>query len=546
MPFGLCNAAATFQRCMTAIFHELIEDVMEVFMDKFSIFRSSFDHCLANLEKMLKRCEETNLEFDIKIRDKKGDENLTADDLSRLENLDLGKLTKAEIRDLFSEELLMTISDKMVLQDEIMGSPPLQEKFLRPGSTGLISFAMHENWFDLVTHGIDFIRPFPSSNGNKYILVVIDYVSKCVEAQAFPTSDARNVLSFLKELFARFGIPKSLISDKGTHFCNYQMERAMNRFLQINELDELRLDAYESSIFYKERMKRWHDKRIKTPTEYEKGDKLLLFNYCLRLFPGKLKSIWYGPFTISRDMKGGAIKLCDEEGNEFIVNKQRVKPYQKDISYFDKDDDVTLDGEGGVTVDGLSAIATKFGTHLMLDSYTSDMCIQSWVRSSYARALIEVRADVDLKDNIVMAMPKLVGDGFYTCIVREECPKIMDLDVVKNMKKPNQAARGVSVGPKVTLVDDEGKPLTKVDSLGDHDSEDEVASADNDMANFLASKKDGYGTNSLFEQWKDSYVNVDYEFYPYDDDMYEGQDIPDKIQDICDNLDIKVRGRKKK
>ncbi|GKB13148.1 retrovirus-related pol polyprotein from transposon 17.6 [Tanacetum coccineum] len=61
MPFGLCNAPATFQRCMTAIFYELIEDSMEVFIDDFSVFGSSFDHCLKNLEKMLKRCKETNL-----------------------------------------------------------------------------------------------------------------------------------------------------------------------------------------------------------------------------------------------------------------------------------------------------------------------------------------------------------------------------------------------------------------------------------------------------------------------------------------------------
>ncbi|GJS52322.1 reverse transcriptase domain-containing protein [Tanacetum coccineum] len=61
MPFGLCNAPTTFQRCMMAIFHELIKDSMEVFMDDFFVFGSSFDHCLENLEKMLKRCEETNL-----------------------------------------------------------------------------------------------------------------------------------------------------------------------------------------------------------------------------------------------------------------------------------------------------------------------------------------------------------------------------------------------------------------------------------------------------------------------------------------------------
>ncbi|GJV05052.1 reverse transcriptase domain-containing protein [Tanacetum coccineum] len=72
--------------------------------------------------------------------------------------------------------------------------------------------------------GIDFMGPFPSSNRNKFILVAIDYVSKWVETQAFPTSDARNVAYFLGT-FTRFGIPKALISDRGTHFCNYQMER---------------------------------------------------------------------------------------------------------------------------------------------------------------------------------------------------------------------------------------------------------------------------------------------------------------------------------
>ncbi|GKF66008.1 hypothetical protein Tco_0192525 [Tanacetum coccineum] len=75
------------------------------------------------------------------------------------------------------------------------------------------------------------------------------------------------------------------------------------------------------------------------------------------------------------------------------------------------------------------------------------------------------------------------------------------------------------------------------------ESEDEVASFDNEMVNFMASKKVGHGTNSLLEQWKETYENDDYEFDHYDDDMYKGHD---KIQDICDNLDIKVRGRKKK
>ncbi|GJQ91587.1 reverse transcriptase domain-containing protein [Tanacetum coccineum] len=61
MPFGLCNASATFQRCMTIIFHNMVEDFIEDFMDDFSVFGNSFDQCLNNLDKMLVRCEETNL-----------------------------------------------------------------------------------------------------------------------------------------------------------------------------------------------------------------------------------------------------------------------------------------------------------------------------------------------------------------------------------------------------------------------------------------------------------------------------------------------------
>jgi len=61
MPFGLCNAPGTFQRCMMAIFSEFLEESVEIFMDDFSVFGNSFEACLANLEKVLKRCEDTNL-----------------------------------------------------------------------------------------------------------------------------------------------------------------------------------------------------------------------------------------------------------------------------------------------------------------------------------------------------------------------------------------------------------------------------------------------------------------------------------------------------
>ncbi|GJR32756.1 reverse transcriptase domain-containing protein [Tanacetum coccineum] len=304
---------------MTAIFHELIEDSIEVFMDDFSVFGSSFHHCLRNLKKMLKRCEESNLvlnwekcnfmvkerivlghkvsgskietivytdhsalrylftkqdakprlirwilllqEFDIEILDKKGAENLASDHLSRLENPDLGKLTKAEIRDLFPEKRLMAISDKNNKpcgpSRGHHGIATTARKVFEAGfywphifrnarklvqvcdacqQAGNISerdetsqkYIQVCKIFDV--WGIDFMGPFPSLNKNKYILVAIDYVSKWVKAQAFPTSDARNVVNFLRRLFTRFGIPKALISHRGTHFCNYQIEKAMKRY----------------------------------------------------------------------------------------------------------------------------------------------------------------------------------------------------------------------------------------------------------------------------------------------------------------------------
>ncbi|GJX33496.1 retrotransposon protein, putative, ty1-copia subclass [Tanacetum coccineum] len=215
--------------------------------------------------------------------------------------------------------------------------------------------------------------------------------------------------------------------------------------------------------------------------------------------------------------------------------------------------------------DGLSVIATKLGTPLMLDSYTSDMCMQSWGRSSYARVMIELRADVELKDNIVVAMPKIIGEGF-----------IINTGVgeKKTLRKPSQTSRGVPVGPKIgfkpqkeyrhvpkklllalaiirrkmwylllsgkaTLVDEVDNPLKKVEFSDDYDNADEVASVDNDIAHSMASERVGFGTQSLLEQCRDSYGNGDYDDDTYDDDMYEGQDLPQELQAICDNLDIR-------
>ncbi|GJX80058.1 reverse transcriptase domain-containing protein [Tanacetum coccineum] len=250
MPFGLCNAPATFQRCLLAIFHDMIEESVEVFMDDFSVFINSFDTCLNNLDKMLQRYKDAHLvlnwekchfmvkegiglghkvssaglevdkakidiilklpppanikEFDIEIKDRKETENVTADYLSRIENK---SSNDSEVDDNFPGETLMEINTK----DEPW-------------------FADFANYLVGDILGIEFMGPFSKSYKFEYILVAVDYVSKWAEAQALPTNDARVVITFLKKLFCRFGMPKALISDRGTHFCNKIMERTMKRY----------------------------------------------------------------------------------------------------------------------------------------------------------------------------------------------------------------------------------------------------------------------------------------------------------------------------
>ncbi|GJW36295.1 reverse transcriptase domain-containing protein [Tanacetum coccineum] len=92
---------------------------------------------------------------------------------------------------------------------------------------------------------------------------VLDYVSKWVEAQALPTNDARIMMKFLRRLLARFGVPKSLITT------------AKNRFIELNELMELRDGSYENNRIYKERKKRWHDSRLHGDKNFKVGDKII-------------------------------------------------------------------------------------------------------------------------------------------------------------------------------------------------------------------------------------------------------------------------------
>ncbi|GJX09540.1 reverse transcriptase domain-containing protein [Tanacetum coccineum] len=255
----------------------------------------------------------------------------------------------------------------------------------------------------------------------------VDYLSKWVEAKALPTNDARVVCKFLKSLFARFGAPCAIISDRGTHFCNDQFTKVMLKYgvthrlstayhpqtsgqvevsnrglkrilertvdenraswsdkldealwafrttyktpigctpyklvygkachlpvelehkaywalkhanfdiktaknqckVQLNELSELRDQAYENSLIYKEKTKRIHDAKIKNRV-FNVGDQVLLFNSRLKIFSGKLKSRWLGPFTIVQVFPYGTVELSQISGANFKVNGHRLKHY---------------------------------------------------------------------------------------------------------------------------------------------------------------------------------------------------------------------------
>nr|GFB13308.1 reverse transcriptase domain-containing protein [Tanacetum cinerariifolium] len=184
--------------------------------------------------------------------------------------------------------------------------------------------------------------PFPSSKGNKYILVAVDYLSKWVEAKALPTNDARVIVKFLKSLFSWFGTPKAIISDRGTHFCNDQFSRVMSKYGVTHHLST----AYHPQTSGQVEVTNCGLKRILKRTVGENRalwsdkleDALWAFRtafktffgctlYRLKIFLGKLKSRWSGPFTISEIYPYETTKLTHSDGSNFEVNCHRLKHY---------------------------------------------------------------------------------------------------------------------------------------------------------------------------------------------------------------------------
>nr|GEV61269.1 reverse transcriptase domain-containing protein [Tanacetum cinerariifolium] len=331
MPFGLCNAPGTFQRCMMAIFHDMIEKTIQVFMDDFSVFGNSFQSCLSHLERMLKRkltkapiliALDWDMPFELKcdasdfaIRAVLGQHQ---DKHFRPIHYAIKTMTEAESNYTTTEKemlavvkplisLRLAIMDQQeVTMDQITQPESGQVEVSNRGLKRILEKTVGENrasWSDKLDDALwAFCTAYKTSIGcTPYKLV---YGKAC----HLPVESEHKAYWALKH--AKFNLKIA-----GDH-----------RKVQINELNELRDQAYENSLIYKEKTKRLHDSKIKNRV-FNIGDRVLLFNSRLKIFSGKLKSRWSGPFTISQVYPYGTVELSQPDGPNFKVNGHRLKHY---------------------------------------------------------------------------------------------------------------------------------------------------------------------------------------------------------------------------
>ncbi|GJX39348.1 reverse transcriptase domain-containing protein [Tanacetum coccineum] len=359
MPFGLCNAPATFQRCMIAIFQDMLETSMEVSMDDFLVFGDSFDSCLVNIKQMLVRCKQAHL---VPYWEKCH--------FIVTKGIVLGhKVSNAGLE-----------FDKAKIDVITKLPPPTNVKSVR-------SFLGHTGFYRR------FIKDFPKISRPMTKLLekdVVFYFNKeCIEAFELLKEKVTNAPIMISpdwlQLFelmcdaSDFAVGAVLGQQEGknfrpVHFASKPLNNAQQNFtfdieiknkkgaenvaadhllrLENPHLEELRdddindnfpdetlmnvssteedkipLQAYENSKLYKARTKAYHDRKLRIRKELKAREKVLLYNSKYKFKAPKLRSKWYGPFVVKHGHPSGYVKLYDKHEGSFIVNGHRVKLY---------------------------------------------------------------------------------------------------------------------------------------------------------------------------------------------------------------------------
>nr|GEZ76467.1 reverse transcriptase domain-containing protein [Tanacetum cinerariifolium] len=318
-------------------------------------------------------------EFDFKVLDTKGAENLAADHLSRLENSYENVLDPKEINKTFPLETLSMVTfhgdssaswfadfanyhagnfilrlstfSKLATIDPwgdimVLTSPPRRSLILV--SFGPPSTRMPTSLSKTVTRANDkekfhnvmkclktpskFVR---SLTFGPLTLCARSRLHEGTNIFSWPSIICRNGLKrkrpppMTPELFASSLNLSStdLVPLEALKQANFDLAVAGDyQKVQLNELNELRDHAYENSLIYKEKTNRIHDSKIKNRV-FNIGDRVLLFNSRLKIFSGKLKTRWSGPFTITKVFPYGTVELSQANGPNFKVNDHRVKHY---------------------------------------------------------------------------------------------------------------------------------------------------------------------------------------------------------------------------
>nr|GEU58966.1 reverse transcriptase domain-containing protein [Tanacetum cinerariifolium] len=394
-----------FSGCMMAIFHDMIEKTMDVFMDDFSVFKNSFQTCLSHLKKILKRCEDTNLclnwemsHFMVKegiVLGHKISKNWIEVDKAKVDII--AKLphptTVKGIRSFLSHEgfyqrfiqdfskiaqpmtrLLEKDTSFFFLKECVEAFQTLKRKLTKA------PILIAPDWdmpFEFMCDASVFvIGAVLGQRQEKHFRPIPMLSSECVYTAKKPLTFSRlATMDPPRDTMAQITRPRrtvgenraswsdklddalwafrtayktpigctpyKLVYGKACHLsielehkaywalkhANFDLQTAGDHIkVQLNKLNELRDQAYENSLIYKEKTKRLNDSKIKDRV-FNIGDRVLLFNSRLKIFSGKLKSRWSGPFTISYVFPYGTVQLSQPDGQNFKVNGHRLKHY---------------------------------------------------------------------------------------------------------------------------------------------------------------------------------------------------------------------------